>query len=116
MTVRTTKPTSEGRSCTTSPPGESVRRGVRRGPQSHEAAATVQDLSGIRTRLILAKPLKIVDVATLYGHSSAGARVRSSGNRTPQLAAGRKLAVLRSDWLGGKDSCRERRACEPIEA
>jgi hypothetical protein len=58
---------------------------------------------GIRTRLILAKQSNregCDDIPRLV----CRAHVRSSGNRTPQLAALAELEVLRGDWLGGRDS------------
>ena len=48
--------------------------------------------------------VQIVKVATKYGGRSAGLTYEAAGNRTPQLAAVAELGLLRSDWLGGRDS------------
>ena len=48
--------------------------------------------------------IEIAEVATTYDRWSAVRTLSRRGNRTPQLAAVEELGMLRSDWLGGRDS------------
>ena len=48
--------------------------------------------------------VQIVKVATTYGGWSAGLTDEAAANRTPQLTDVAELGLLRSDWLGRRDS------------
>jgi hypothetical protein len=45
-----------------------------------------------------------MEIATTYDRRFTGRTSRTNENRTPQLAAVEELGMLRSDWLGGRDS------------